>query len=131
MIQDLLPRFAKALWIGSLGTFAFSAYANDDPEATTRALRRLLAIADAPIPKTSTCFGDYLQAGPAKVADLLAVELAYLYSGENVIKGGCEQNRCAISITHSAGEDVSSAEIRFSLRRGKAQASSLQCVITP
>jgi hypothetical protein len=105
--------------------------ARPDPVASTKALSALLAISNAEILKNSSCQGDYGQIGKAKVKDLLAVQFAYLYSGENVIQGKCTDRACVISITHALDEDKSSATIKFNLAQGKAKITTLQCVITP
>jgi hypothetical protein len=102
-----------------------------DPVATTTALRPLLAISNAEIPKNSSCQGDYGQIGKAKVKDLLAIQLAYLYSGENVIQGKCADQTCVISITHASDENVSSATVKFNVAQGRAKIATLQCVTTP
>ena len=106
-----------------------------DPEATRKALTALLAAANDPIPRTSSCHegqGAYGQTGPATVKDFLAMRMAYLYAGSNVVEGRFEQaQQCTVSIRHAAGEDVASVVIFFKLRDGKARSSSLRCVITP
>jgi hypothetical protein len=102
-----------------------------DPVTTSQALALLLSASNASIPESSSCYGSYGQTGKATVKDLLAVQLAYLYSGKNIVQGSCTPKRCSISITHASGEDVSSATIKFGRTHGKADISSLQCVITP
>ncbi|CAD5370203.1 conserved exported hypothetical protein [Rubrivivax sp. A210] len=102
-----------------------------DPAATRQALRALLASAQDGIPRGSGCDGDYGQRGRARVKDLLAVQLAYLYRGDNVITGGCAGNACELTIRHAAGEDVASATLRFEQRQGRARVGTLRCVITP
>lgn len=102
-----------------------------DPRATSQALNALLAQSNAVITKSSTCHADYGQKGPARVKHLLAMRMAYLYNGENVIQGQCDARRCALTISHAAGEDVASATIRFGLVRGRASVPSLHCVSTP
>jgi hypothetical protein len=102
-----------------------------DPIATRKALAALLASSNAEIPSGSTCQGNYGQAGRPAVKDLVAMQLAYLYSGDNVIEGRCTSNSCAIAIKHASGEDVSSATIEFGVKKGRANAATLRCVITP
>lgn len=102
-----------------------------DPRATQRALNALLAQSNAMIAKSSTCHADFGQKGPARVKDLLAMRLAYLHSGENRIQGQCNAQRCSLTISHAAGEDVASATLDFALVRGRANVASLQCVSTP
>jgi hypothetical protein len=102
-----------------------------DPVRTTRALNLLLAESSSLIPATSTCQGNFGQRGSATVGNLLAMQLAYLYSGDNTILGACSPKRCDITITHSAGEDVSSTSVSFRLRGGRADVRSMQCVMTP
>ncbi|RYF46666.1 MAG: hypothetical protein EOO27_38905 [Comamonadaceae bacterium] len=103
-----------------------------DPVATQKALGALLAAANDTIPRASSCHGDFGQTGKAKVKDLLAMRMAYLYAGTNVIEGSCSKAaQCTVTIRHAAGEDVASAAISFAVSAGKARVSSLQCVITP
>lgn len=102
-----------------------------DPLETKQALTHLFAASNEAIPESSSCHGDYGQEGKAQVKDLLAVQLAYLYSGKNTIRGNCDATRCSVTINHSAGEDVSSANVTFRLKRGKASISTLKCVMTP
>ena len=106
-----------------------------DPEATRKALTALLAAANDSIPRTSSCHegqGAYGQTGPATVKDFLAMRMAYLYAGSNVVEGRCEQqHKCTVSIRHAAGEDVASASITFAVKAGKAQVATLQCLVTP
>ena len=102
------------------------------PADTQKALNFLLAIANQPIPATSSCYGSFGGDEPPKVKDLLAMELASFSRGQNSVSGKCsgEPNlRCGISISHSSGEDVSSAEITFGVKEGRPDA--LQCVLTP
>lgn len=108
-----------------------AAAATADPVATQKALSALLAAANDAIPRASSCHGDFGQTGQARVKDLLAMRMAYLYAGTNVVEGSCQKGQCTVSINHAAGEDVASAAISFSVSGGKARASSLQCVITP
>jgi len=102
-----------------------------DPAATTEALRALFAVSNAEIPASSTCFGHYVWSQKATVKDMLAVWMSGLEHGKNVIAGNCQSGQCAVRITHSAEEDVSSATIVFNIIRGKASIPTLQCVMTP
>lgn len=102
-----------------------------DPANTNRALRALLSVANELIPPKSTCMGNYGQRGRPKVRDLVSMQLSYLYSGDNVIQGNCLSADCSINITHSSGEDVSSAEIRFRVSHEETKVDTLSCVITP
>jgi|CXWL01.1.fsa_nt_gi hypothetical protein len=102
-----------------------------DPQASSKALGLLLAASNSLIPESSSCQGNYGQTGKATVKDLLAIQLAYLYAGKNVIQGNCSSKQCAVTITHASGDDVSSAIITFNLKQGKASIPTLQCVITP
>lgn len=101
------------------------------PQNTATALRALLAASNQAIPTSSTCHGTYFPGRQATVKDLVAVQLAYLQSGENVISGLCTKQKCALEIRHANGEDVSYASIAFDVRNGAARASTLACVITP
>ena len=102
-----------------------------DPIETRKALALLLASSNAVIPDGSTCRGDYGQSGQPTIKDMLAMQLAYLYAGENRIEGKCTEGSCSITIRHSAGEDVSSALIQFGIRKGRANPATLRCVMTP
>ena len=121
--------------VAAAACWAQTANTPGNPEATRKALTALLASANDPIPRTSSCHegrGGYGQPGPATVKDLLAMRMAYLYAGSNVVEGRCEQARqCTVSIRHAAGEDVASALITFEVSAGKAQVATLQCLITP
>jgi hypothetical protein len=98
----------------------------------TVALRALLAASGQVIPPRSSCYGRYGQRGAATVKDLLAVQLGNQATGSNAIRGGCVGSSCTLSITHDGGsDDVSSAEIRFSVRNGQARMATLTCIITP
>ena len=129
--------FYKSFFLAAMIWFAASLVASaneasaDDPDATVKALRLLFTISNESIPKTSTCFGFYGQRGRAMVKDLLATEFNYLFNGNNVIKGSCDAKYCTLTINHDAGEDVSSADIKFAVKNDKAQVASLECVITP
>lgn len=108
-----------------------------DRAGSQRAMTALLAASDEVIPASSSCHGLFGGESPARVKDLLAMELATLSRGRNVVTGHCDPAdagdgaQCAISITHDFGEDVSSADIRFRTQAGRADAQSLACVLTP
>ena len=125
----------KRLALLALAAIAFSqitaARSAIDPAATGKALSALLTISGENIPESSSCQGNYGQQGKATVRDLLAMQLAYLYTGKNIIQGHCTTKQCTVTITHAAGEDVSSAIIKFEVAQGKASVSTLECVITP
>lgn len=104
---------------------------NIDPTATGKALTFLFSASNEFIPKSSSCHGSYGQQGKVTVKDLLSMQMAYLYSGENIIQGTCAANQCKVEITHVAGEDVSSAIIKFKIEQGKVDIATLQCTITP
>ena len=121
--------------VAAAASWAQTAETPGNPEATRKALTALLAAANDPIPRTTSCHegqGAYGQTGPATVKDLLSMRMAYLYAGSNVIEGHCEQSQqCTVSIRHAAGEDVASVSITFAVKAGKAQATTLRCLITP
>jgi hypothetical protein len=102
-----------------------------DPVAATRAIRALLAVANAEIPKNSSCHAFSGQRGPFTVKDMLATELANLTDGKNTIVAGCVQNKCEVEIAHEHGESVARAVLRFTVRNDKAVVSTLLCAITP
>jgi hypothetical protein len=102
-----------------------------NPADTQRAITLLLAMAEEPIPSSSSCYGRYGGDGPPKVKDMLGMELASLSRGQNKVAGHCTAQRCAISIAHHFGEDVSSADVSFDVEGGRGQPNSLTCVLTP
>lgn len=110
---------------------AAPASAEKGPESAAVAIRALLAVTDQPIARGSSCFANYGQRDLPRVKDMLASRLAYLHSGDNAVLGECRGSRCEIEIRHSAGEDVASARISFTQRRGRADVRSLQCLMTP
>lgn len=108
---------------------------NVDPTETQIVLRALLSASNEVIPAGSSCKGNYGQLGQARLKDLLSAQLAYLYQGDNKIIGKRQikgdSKHCVLNITHVAGEDVYSAEIRFTTRKGKVIMNTLHCLITP
>lgn len=102
-----------------------------DPVATREALSVLLSSSNTAIPKASTCMGDYGQSGQPKIGDMLAMRLAYLYAGENIVEGRCASGFCSIVIRHAAGEDVAFTTIEFGIRKGNVDPATLRCVFTP
>jgi hypothetical protein len=115
-----------------LSSYIFSAEEHSaDPIATRKALAALLASSNAAIPNMSTCGGNYGESGQPTIKDMLAMQLAYLYAGDNTIEGKCASNSCLITIRHAAGEDVSSVTIEFGVQKGRANPATLRCVITP
>jgi hypothetical protein len=105
-----------------------------NPDRTLPVLKALLDSSDQLIPAGSSCDGKYGNQGPARISDLLATQLAYLYRGKNVIKGACRGSgdpRCSVTISHAFGEDVSSAVLSFNLKDGKVQVETLSCILTP
>jgi hypothetical protein len=101
------------------------------PRRNAKGLGALFAAANDVIPRASSCHGDFRHSGKAKLKDLPAMRMAYLYQGSNVIEGSCNSAQCTMSITHSAGEDAAGTVITFAVSGGKARPASLQCVITP
>ena len=119
------------LMLGALTSCAHATSTSIDPTATGKALTLLFSAANEFIPESSSCHGSYGQQGTATVKDLLSVQMAYLYSGKNIIQGDCTAKQCKVEITHAAGEDVSSAIIKFKIARGRVNTATLQCIITP
>jgi hypothetical protein len=105
--------------------------AKQDTVAAARALRALLASANAEIPKKSSCYAFYGQRGMFTVKDVLAPQLANLTDGKNVIEAGCDRNQCRVEISHEQGESVSLAKLQFTVRNERAVVASLACDITP
>jgi hypothetical protein len=105
-----------------------------DPDSTRQALVALFAAAAEPIIPGSSCAGDYLTGPQPTIGDLLAMQIAYLYKGDNVVDGACDgagELQCSVSVRHSAGESQASATIRFRARDGMAMPDTLDCIITP
>ena len=106
-----------------------------DVEAETEeVLNLLLPASTMTIPPQSSCQGLYrYQQGKPKVKDLLAMELAGFSGGKNTIVGSCkgEPKSCVLRIRHAYGEDVYSADIRFSVHEGAVDISTLSCIMTP
>ena len=132
-----LALLAVAMWCALFVQPASAKPTKIDRAGSQRAMTALLAASDEVIPASSSCHGLFGGESPARVKDLLAMELATLSRGRNVMTGHCDPAeagdgaQCAISITHDFGEDVSSADIRFRTQAGRADAQSLACVLTP
>ncbi len=131
----MMPGFQphKALWV-ALMFFCGATHAAEsrvDPEKTRIALHALMQVANITVPSSSSCHGKYDGSKKPTVGHVLSMQLAYLSNGDNHIAGDCIDTHCHIRIRHAFGEDVSSADIRFEVRNGKANVSTLQCVITP
>jgi hypothetical protein len=126
-----ITRFVLIMMVAFTSKFSHAKAPTIDPAETTKALSILLAESNAPIPKSSSCMGSYGQTGKAAVKHLLAAQLAYLYSGENIIQGKCSSTQCTLAVNHSSGEDLSSTTVTFGVKQGKANISTLHCVITP
>lgn len=129
-----LFKVTKLVFIGAVCLFSYISSAAEpsaDPIATRKTLAVLFASSNASIPKGSTCWGDYGQTGQPKIKDMLAMQLAYMYVGENLIEGKCADGLCSITIKHSSGEDVSFAQIKFCIRKGRVNTATLHCIITP
>ena len=68
------------------------------------------------------------------MGNLFAMEIATFVNGANKVEGKCSGTHiesCKIDITHSHGEDVSSAHLTFKVIAGKMVLDSLRCVLTP
>jgi hypothetical protein len=135
-------RLTEARWLLShaavVGMLAFcgalshaASPAKHDPVAATRAMRALLAVANAEIPKKSSCYAFYGQRGTFTVKDVLAPQLANLTDGKNAIAAGCARKQCRVEISHEHGESVAMAILQFTVHKEKAVVSSLVCDITP
>jgi hypothetical protein len=99
---------------------------------TQHVLTLLLESSDAEIPSSSSCRGFFGQTGEPRIKDLLSMELASFFAGQNRLVGKCESDRsCAIELSHKYGESSSSAKISFKIADGKVQLGTLSCVLTP
>lgn len=127
----LFKHLLAAATVLALSAHVWAEEAAADPVATRQALAALLASSNSRIPDTSTCQGNYGQDEKPMVKNLMAMQLAYLYSGINTIEGRCIADLCSITIKHVSGEELSSAIINFEVSKGKANAASMRCLITP
>lgn len=60
------------------------------------------------------------------------MELSCLVDGKNLVVGTCKtETSCSITISHELGEAVSSADISFKVKDGRALVDSLSCVLSP
>lgn len=128
--RTLVPFLAILFGIGQTAVCR-AAEEDSGADQTRQTLLALLAVADAPLPPASSCYGHYGQTGAPKVRDLLALPLSQLYDGDNLIQGSCSAGLCALQIAHSVGTTAAATEIRFALGRGKAKVASLSCVVSP
>lgn len=103
------------------------------PHETEVALRGLLSMSNERIVPGSSCDGLYNDdRSPAKVKDLLAIQLAFTDSrAKNTVIGSCRGDRCSISIRSEYLEALSTADIRFKTKNGKARSETLECHLTP
>ena len=90
------------------------------------ALTALIAAGATPLPAGTPCSSGFIDTKPPTVADLLALELAEFSRGRNV-----DRRRCRLRILHRFGEDVSSMDLRFTLRHSRLDIGSLECFMTP
>jgi hypothetical protein len=101
-----------------------------DPEETRLALVPLFAASTEFVPLDSGCAGDYGQRRRrAQIGDLLSMQLAYFFHGNNLVTGKCTgaiEKRCSVTIYRSFGEDVSSARIDFLVRDGRTRPELLR-----
>ena len=115
----------------ALPFFAHAAEMEADPAQANIVLRALMSVSNTVIPSTSSCSGNYGQRGRATVKDVLSMQFAHLYRGDNKVLASCVGKYCNLQIRHADGESVFSADISFELSNGKARISTLQCVLTP
>jgi len=121
--------------LAAIGGYALAKKSIDDSQQRAqRALALLLMSSAELIPAESSCQGIYGGEVPPKLKDLLAMELASLSRGKNSVTGTCGRGdpmRCTVAISHSFGEAVSSADIKFSVKAGRLDMDSLECILTP
>ena len=103
------------------------------PHETEIALRALLSMSNERIVPSSSCDGLYNDdRSPAKVKDLLAIQLAFTDSrAKNTVVGSCRGDQCSISIRSEYLEALSTANIRFKTKNGKARVGTMECHMTP
>jgi hypothetical protein len=127
----MTPKIIFALMIVLITETQLMAAARD----TEVVLNLLLAASNVTIPPQSSCSGEYGQAGPAKLKDLLAAELAGFNRGKNTIVGSCpgkDPRSCSVLIRHEYGEGGYAAEIRFNVSsKGVIDVNTLNCIISP
>jgi len=68
---------------------------------------------------------------PKRLADDLAMYLAYFNSGENRARSACKADACEVEFNHERGEAVFSAIYRFRLAGGQIVPGSLECIWVP
>ncbi len=108
--------------------------ADDSQQRSQQAIAFLLSSSAEQIPVNSSCHGIYGGEVPPKIKDLLAMELATLSRGKNSVLGTCNQSnrmQCTVAITHAFSESVSSADIRFEVKAGHVDMSTIDCTLTP
>ena len=103
-----------------------------DSNKTSVALLALFMASEESFVPGSSCDGNYIsEQGPAKVGHLLAVWMSNLDIGKNVIYGSCKGNKCSVHIYHKYGEALSSVDIQFRIKNGKARVETMECHLTP
>jgi len=110
-----------------------------DPEDAIRPIRALLAISEEPVKPGSSCDKGRLIAkkpGSQQIGDMLAILLAYHNLGINVVQGSCEKegdSSCSVSLKHKRSTEAEEeyAVFKFKILKGKAQADSLECELSP
>ena len=108
----------------------------DSPESRALpAVAALLAASALPVAAGSTCYGILPGVAAPTLGALVASRLAYLNGGRNEVAGGCgeggDASRCRVTMRHSDGEDVASADFRFRVVDGRLDPASLVCAFTP
>ena len=125
-------RLRIAASVAAAAVLLWPGLAAGSEQATSRALRILLAASATPIPARSSCAGTLPGVTRVTLGALVASRLATFEAGDNRVDGACDaRGACRVAITRSAGEDVENSEFRFRTRRGVLLPASLQCLSTP
>ncbi|MCL2076703.1 MAG: hypothetical protein FWH15_09785 [Betaproteobacteria bacterium] len=103
-----------------------------DYDATRQALSALLAVSNAMIPASSSCYSVFYEGKEYTVKDMLLLDLALMSPGGNyMLQGNCQSGQCAVYFNRQAGEAVSTTIITFDLVQGEASVPTLQCLVIP
>ncbi len=124
MIVRTVFLFVTLAFVGAVG-----ASDDDGPADTVDAMDALLAVANEPVPVSSTCYPAVEHASDQRVRDLLAAELSLMRSGANALYGECGGDHCTLSIGHVEGAQRAGTVIAFMVADAKARPETLECIL--
>lgn len=103
-----------------------------DSNKTSVALAALFMASEEIFVPGSSCYGSYFSdQRPPRVGHFLGVWMSNLDIGKNTIYGSCKGNKCSVHIYHKYGEALSSVDIQFRIKNGKARVETMECHLTP